>query len=244
MIRVPTVKTAEVVARQIVQKIVTDGLGAGDPLPPEHVMLAAFKVGRTSVREALRLLEVQGVVTLKRGPGGGPIVADNGSWHFAQTATLHLQRWSATLQDLLAARLVVEPALAGMAARADADWSQLRDNLAAARTLPADRGMDLFAVFRDFHRIVEQLSGNAVMRLWAASMRDIFRAQAAYDPFAHRSAEPGPAALAIREHERIADALITGRAAPAERLMRNHLARMHEQDAQLQARLSEPISWT
>ena len=67
-----TVKASERVAQEIVRDIVRRGLETGDRLPLEAAMVEEYGVSRTSLREALRLLEVQGLISLKPGPGGGP----------------------------------------------------------------------------------------------------------------------------------------------------------------------------
>ena len=60
-------------AVMIVRDIVSRNRGPGDTLPSEAAMLAHYRVSRASLREALRLLEVQELIRLKPGPGGGPI---------------------------------------------------------------------------------------------------------------------------------------------------------------------------
>ena len=67
-------KAAMVVAQRIVRDIGRAGLRPGDLLPPERAMLETYGTGRGTLREALRLLEFQGVIALKPGPGGGPIL--------------------------------------------------------------------------------------------------------------------------------------------------------------------------
>ena len=79
-----TEKVAESVARQILQDIRRNRLGPGSMLPPESTMVERFGVGRGSLREALRILEVNGLVTLKPGPRGGPVVAPHAPGNFGQ----------------------------------------------------------------------------------------------------------------------------------------------------------------
>ncbi len=67
-------KTAESVARDIVNDIVASGLGEGDVLASEAKMVEQYAVSRESLREGLRLLEAQGLIRIRRGPGGGPVV--------------------------------------------------------------------------------------------------------------------------------------------------------------------------
>ena len=68
-------KRALRVAQAIVHDIEADARQVGDRLPPEHDMLARYEVARATLREALRFLELQGVLHLQPGRGGGPVVA-------------------------------------------------------------------------------------------------------------------------------------------------------------------------
>src|SRR5207248_107530 len=67
-------KTSEVIARDLAARIAEGGLAPGSRLPVERVMLESLGVGRTTLREALRLLETRGVLTIRAGPKGGPVV--------------------------------------------------------------------------------------------------------------------------------------------------------------------------
>src|SRR5687768_6499818 len=77
-------KTSEVVAMQIVRDIVDRGLVEGDRLPLEAAMVRQYRVSRASLREALRLLEVQGLISLRPGRGGGPAVGAADPQHLAR----------------------------------------------------------------------------------------------------------------------------------------------------------------
>ena len=78
-------KTSETVALNLVRDIMARGLKTGDRLPLEAAMLQEYRVSRASLREALRLLEVQGLISLKPGPGGGPVVGRVDARHLART---------------------------------------------------------------------------------------------------------------------------------------------------------------
>src|ERR1700674_1494569 len=83
------VKTSETVAIDLVHDIVVRRLKAGDKLPLEVAMLQEYRVSRASLREALRLLEVQGLISIRPGPGGGPVVGSVDARHLARTASLY-----------------------------------------------------------------------------------------------------------------------------------------------------------
>ena len=109
-------KISEVLARQIVRDIARNRLEPGVMLPPEAVMLRSLGVGRASLREALRILEVYGLIKIRPGPGGGPIVHAPTSREFARAATFYFNLHRATLRDLLEARRCLDPLVARLAA--------------------------------------------------------------------------------------------------------------------------------
>ena len=111
-----TVKASERVAQDIVRDIVLRGLGTGDRLPLEAAMVEEYGVSRTSFREALRLLEMQGLISLKPGPGGGPVVGTVEPSHLARTAALYFHLGAATYDDLMHAQVLMESSCARLAA--------------------------------------------------------------------------------------------------------------------------------
>ena len=80
-------------------------------------MLAHYQVSRESLREALRLLEAQGIVSIRRGPSGGPVVGRAETANLARTLTLYFQLAGATYEELLQAWRLLEPLAAELAAR-------------------------------------------------------------------------------------------------------------------------------
>ena len=62
-------KVSELLARDIVAEIASRRARPGDTLPSEASLITRFGVGRGSLREALRILEVEGIITMKTGPG-------------------------------------------------------------------------------------------------------------------------------------------------------------------------------
>src|SRR4051812_39401907 len=84
-------KTAMLVAQRIVADINRRGNTFGDRLPPERAMLEEYNIGRGTLRESLRFLELQGVISLKPGPGGGPMVERPDGTSLATALSLLLQ---------------------------------------------------------------------------------------------------------------------------------------------------------
>lgn len=113
-VRVP--KTAELVAMHIRRQIVTGQLREGDALPPETALIVEFGISRPTLREAFRILESEGLITVRRGARGGARVQEPSSDVAAGYAGLVLQHRNTTVADVLQARVVVEPPTARMLA--------------------------------------------------------------------------------------------------------------------------------
>ena len=84
-------KAAMLDAQRIVRDALRDNLRPGDLLLPERTMLEKYQTGRGTLREALRLLEFQGVISLKPGPRGGPVLKSPDASHLGSTVVLLIQ---------------------------------------------------------------------------------------------------------------------------------------------------------
>jgi DNA-binding FadR family transcriptional regulator len=156
------------VARDVVGDILNRGLQTGDHLPSEAVMLEEYGVSRESLREGLRLLEVQGLIILRRGPGGGPIVGCIDAANLGRMSTLYYHLAGATYAELFDAWITGEAILAERAAR-NGD----RDAVKAALTPFLDSRshheppeVDEFVrTHTRFHAVVASLANNKVLEL-------------------------------------------------------------------------------
>jgi DNA-binding FadR family transcriptional regulator len=215
-------KLSEIIARQIVRDIGRQKLAPGTMLPPEAVMLERFKVGRASLREALRILETYGLITIKSGPGGGPIVRQVTSKQFARTATFYFHLHGATLGDLLEARRVMEPLMARLAAtrrdrtalaKFSADFTESREAFARG---DGETGHRMVA---EFHVEIAGASGNRILDLFGQSLRELYS-----ERLESRMIGRTDSKKVIEEHQAIHDAIMEGRPDDAERLMGQHMA--------------------
>jgi len=156
-------KTALLLAQRIVTDINRRGNTVGDRLPPERVMVEEYAVGRGTLRESLRFLELQGVISLKPGPGGGPVVQQPDATSLAMSLTLLLQFANAPFRTIAEARAALEPMMAQLAATRmpDADLAVLRSSVDAMAEHLDDQDIFLEENKR-FHDTIAHGSGNAL----------------------------------------------------------------------------------
>lgn len=211
-------KVASIVARQIVRTIADEELPAGALMEPEAIMLERFGVSRASLREALRILETQGLISIKPGPGGGPSVAEVNSRDFARMATLFFQVLRVSFREVVEARLIIEPVMAALAAaRHD---PELEDELMAVveKGEEAEDEASWLAASDEFHAMVLGMSGNPLLNLVGKALKDIYTDRVAGLTF------PTGERKHVRDvHRDIGKAIVKGNARVAEKLMREHM---------------------
>lgn len=234
-----TIKTAETVAAAIVHDVVANRLKPGDMLAPEGAMLAQYRVSRASLREALRLLEVQGLIRLKPGPGGGPELAAVDPRSLAQITSLYLHLGGGTYRELFDAQLIVVPLVAAMAARnPDRERVRARMEPFLAPDQPSE-GPEYWRVASSFHARVEDLGGNRVIELMARIIGSLWNEHVVtrMDTTPHRP-------LILEQHRQIARAIVAGHASRASTLMHDHYESLQaEYTKHRPGRLAELIDW-
>ena len=113
-------RLAEIVAATLREDILTGKLKEGDSLPRQEQLFAEFRVSLPAVREAMRILETEGLISVRRGNVGGAIVHLPTSERTARMISMVLQVRGTSLDDVSGALLHLEPICAGLcAARAD-----------------------------------------------------------------------------------------------------------------------------
>lgn len=229
-------KIAEAVARDILTRISTDGLKVGSHLPSEAQMLAHYRVGRGSLREALRILEVHGIIKIKAGPGGGPVVAGVTTSNFGRMATLFFQAGGMTFREVIDSRLVLEPILARLAAERH-QKDELEELLHARTSTESDQ--EYLRTSANFHRHVASMAGNRILSLISHAIEDVFHERVVgmlYPPEKRKDV--------VRAHDEIADAIAAGDGDKAERLMRDHMTQYARYvQKRYPALLDEVVSW-
>ncbi|MFC7016115.1 FadR/GntR family transcriptional regulator [Streptomyces viridiviolaceus] len=227
--RVVGKKTARLVAGQIVRYITMEGL---DRLPPESELLQQYGVSRPSLREALRILEMYGVISLRPGPGGGAVVNPVASYQFATASSLYFHLLGLTMRDLVATRIQLEPLMARIAAervKSGIPWD--------AQDPPKTRSPQPTST--NFHFAVAKFAGDPILLLFADALRDISVeiSNGEHTPQGVRGD------LSIT-HAEIESAIVSGDPAEAEKLMRAHIEEyLHLLDEHSPYLLNQVIDW-
>lgn len=217
-VRVP--KTAELVATRIRRQIVLGELEQGDALPSESMLMEEFDISRPTMREAFRILESEGLITVRRGARGGARAQQPSADVAARYAGLVLQHRGATLADVLDARVIVEAPAARMLATR-------RDRVSIAKKL--QKHLDTLGLvepghFHEFNAYLIELTGNQTLVLLCAMLENISRIAAVNYSRGHR---PEDEILLVRAAQKARQKLIqlisAGDAEGAETLWRLHL---------------------
>jgi GntR family transcriptional regulator, transcriptional repressor for pyruvate dehydrogenase complex len=110
-------KASDVLARELRERILSGELTEGTALPPERELVKQTQMSRATVREALRILEVQNLVRVRAGRAGGAFVQRPTTKSMASSVTLLIRGQKIKLADLMETREALEPFCAELAAR-------------------------------------------------------------------------------------------------------------------------------
>jgi DNA-binding FadR family transcriptional regulator len=217
-------KTAELVA-QTLRKMIVDGqLKDGDFLPYEADLMAHFRVSRPTLREAVRVLESDRLVEVRRGSRTGARVRVPGSEIVARPAALLLAISGTTLDDVMTARVGIEPYAARLLAEHGTAEShdQLRrlvDEIPSAW----EEGR-LAQASADLHRRLVELSGNATLAMIAGMVHDISERHTSAAILRQRNVVPKAQYVKLlRSYGHLADLVTAAKGAEAESHWRRHM---------------------
>lgn len=213
-------KAADILAAQLRRMIVEGVVPPGSYLPNERTLVAESGLSRTSVRDALRILEAEGLISTKVGRTGGSMVTRPQRDLLARSLELFVRTHDIRLDALLECRVAIEPTLARLAAR-DRTPAQLAE-MEALHLRFAASGEDVAeykVVNLEWHLAIARASGNepliALMEAVAEPVRDAM-------DYANVTT-PERRAVAIQAHARILEAIREQDEAKAERRMSRHV---------------------
>lgn len=160
--RIHVPKTSEIVADKIRTRIVRGELNEGDTLPPEGQLMESLGISRPTLREAFRILEAEGLISVVRGSRTGAKLHKPSVELASRYAGYVLESQGTTIADLYQARLAIEPSVVRWLAVAKGVGTTVRlRNLLAEmeRLLDAERHEDFIDRVEVFHQSLVAATG-------------------------------------------------------------------------------------
>lgn len=229
------------VAEEIKQWVVERDLKPGDKLPNEAEMIALFAVSKGTVREALRILEAQGLILTRTGPGGGSFVDKVSAERARSLLGNYFYFQELSLADVYQMRKVLEPELsASLAGKLNADQLGELEALANRHDHPAitaDEEKEQHIASLAFHARLAEFAENRllgfVISFMAHILTDMTVYRQLYDPPNVELWRRG------RQHQlELVKALRAGKPQEARRIMASHMAIAEELMATQEAKLA------
>ena len=221
--------TPEAISDTLRERIMVGEFKDGDALPSQAELSSVFSVSKPSVREALRILEIEGLVRVRRGRFGGALVNAPRIDHAARTIELILRSRKVRLEDIANALVNLEPICAAMCARRpDRDTEVVPVLRQALRQ--CERVFDDPVAFaksaRDFHELVVSCSGNETIAVLVGAVEAMWSAYGSSQGVSMQEAPVNDAVVRTRSflhHGHLVDLIAAGDEEAAMREARNHL---------------------
>ncbi len=222
-------KVYELIAEQLLSQISERRLQPGDTLPPERELTRLYRAGRSSVREALRMLESKGLI---ESVGNGSFVVAGYANPLNSSLLLLLSLDQATMHDIYELRRILECESAALAAERRADVhltlmdEAIQEMTAGLQSTDGDRGDRYIDGDLRFHLTIAEATRNGLLLHSMGALRDVIR-RALMSIFLI----PGSPERSLEQHRAIREAIADGDAGRARAEMRDHLVRV-ESDVQ------------
>ncbi|WP_417580612.1 FadR/GntR family transcriptional regulator [Nitrincola sp.] len=172
-------KRADQIVEAVKRWVVTQDIQPGDRLPNEKALTELFECSKGTVREALKSLEVQGLITVRTGPNGGAILAEVPYGHASQMLRnfLHFQHTSGP--DIYGLRKLIEPEIAVLATDKlnEDDLNELQRLTDLCATAPTDiqQRLEQRMSELDFHILLADRCGNPILGFMGRFLNDLLK---------------------------------------------------------------------
>ncbi|PJI09503.1 MULTISPECIES: FadR/GntR family transcriptional regulator [Clostridium] len=213
-------KVYEVVIEQIKEMIKTGKLKKGDKLPPERELAEELNVSRTSVREALRSLEILGLVESRHGDGN--FIKESFDDSLIEPISLMFMLQESSPRDILELRMVLETETASLAAKkVSSDELQEIKAIIDKFKITTDERLNTELDVEFHHKIAKASKNLLLVNILSATsvLIDTFISDARYKIIANGENKT----LLVTQHEAIYKALLSKDESKAAAEMRNHL---------------------
>ena len=214
-------KSCDVLAGRLRTQILGGAFAPGEPLPAERDLVAETGLSRGSVREALRILEAEGLLQTRPGRYGGSVVCLPTADLFARQVGSFAKGRGVSFDTLIEAREALEPTLAELAARhrGEADLREL-DRIDARMEAAIEGDLQAFlAANVEWHQAVAEASGNDLLAAFIRSIAGLIRESTLEEHVTSNALRR----LVLSAHRRVADAIRAKDAGAARRRMERHV---------------------
>lgn len=231
------------IVEQLKEYVLSRELRPGDRLPSDVVLSETFGVSRGTIREALHMLEHDGVVTTKKGPGGGIFVSE-GNFLQVVDSIFYALRWEQISEDsfdaLIETRKTLEDRIARLAAqRADQEDLSALEGILDRMEAPETDHASFVQYDTDFHVRLAKAARNNILQMFMVAVKQLHNRVVDYEDL-HDELFP----VAMRFHREICAAVREGQPEKAAAVMLEHLEyfekhyrrRMGEQTTQKEGR--------
>jgi GntR family transcriptional regulator, transcriptional repressor for pyruvate dehydrogenase complex len=219
-------KMAELIAEEIRRSILLGDLPPGSMLPHETALMEQFKTSRPTLREAIRILESESLITLRRGSRHGAEVTGPSPAKVSKHLGMLLQSRETTLEDVYRARTVLEPACAAvLASRGSSEIAarlrELLDNEETATDLD-----EVTLAGTHFHEAILKLADDTTIGMLGSTLLRIVRYHG--EAFGHVdradvSVREGHLRAMHKSHVHLFNLVVTGQPEDAETFWRRHM---------------------
>jgi GntR family transcriptional regulator, transcriptional repressor for pyruvate dehydrogenase complex len=223
-------RLADIVAKSLRERIISGELTDGSSLPTLDRMVEDFGVSPPSVREALRILENEGLISVRRGNVGGAVVHLPKAPSAAHMLGIILQSSKVSVADLEQALTALEPLCVRLCAERADRMEAVVPALQAVHEVAQANVADpepFGAAMRQFHRLFAQRCGNETLILMVLALETLWGVQR--DTWAYRISNTGEAPNldvrnhGLREHAAIIEAIKEGQSELAQEQVRDHI---------------------
>lgn len=172
-------KRPDDIAERIKDLMVEHSLKPGDRLPGERELMQQFHASKSTVREALKALDTQGLIRARSGPGGGVFVAELSGSRAMELLGNHFFFRQPSIGDIYTVRVELEPELAASVVGhlTEEDFRRLQNTMRLYEKPPADRGEEYRQRLAelDFNSELAELSPNPILGFICGFMQNLLR---------------------------------------------------------------------
>jgi len=235
-------KRTDEIAEAIKRTIMVHGLEPGDRLPQEKELMVQYTASKGTIREALKSLEVQGLVRMRTGPGGGAFVERMSEGRAMSLLGNFIFSKHLTIADIYELRKALEPlvAVSAMANIDAAGFKRLEDIIAVYDHEPHDaqERWDQRMAELDFHSVVAEYSDNALLAFQCRFLQRLLKELTVCRDI-YLQPQPVLRQRGIAYQRELIDAMRVKDAPKVRQIMVDHMQHAEEQMLALEAELEQ-----